>query len=61
MPLEETRENTRAILSRATGLAPTLFVGPPPVNDDRPNETTWTVFKRIVDDRRAAGEWSTCV
>jgi len=34
VPLEETRENTRAILSRATGLAPVLFVGPPPVANE---------------------------
>ena len=34
-----------------------VFLAPPPVDDDRPNETTWTVFKRIVDDKRAAGEW----
>lgn len=33
VPLDQTRENTRAILSRATGLAPTVFVGPPPVAD----------------------------
>ncbi|MBU1003936.1 MAG: lipase [Proteobacteria bacterium] len=34
VPLEETRTNARAILSRATGLAPVLFVGPPPVSDE---------------------------
>jgi uncharacterized protein DUF1838 len=28
------------------------FTQPPPVNDKRPNETTWTVFKRILDERR---------
>ena len=33
------------------------FMTPPSVDDDRPNETTWTVFKRIVDEKRAAGEW----
>ncbi len=33
------------------------FMAPPPVDDDLPNETTWTVFKRIVDDKRASGEW----
>ena len=31
------------------------FRTPPPVDDDRPNETSWTVFKRIIDERRAAG------
>ncbi|BBD09763.1 GDSL-type esterase/lipase family protein [Desulfovibrio ferrophilus] len=34
VPLDETRDNAHAILSRATGLAPVLFVGPPPVADE---------------------------
>lgn len=29
---------------------------PPPVDDKRPNETTWTVFKRWMDAKRAKGE-----
>ena len=32
------------------------FMEPPPVDDDRPNETTWTVFKRMIDAKRASGE-----
>ncbi|MFN2166043.1 MAG: DUF1838 family protein, partial [Anaerolineae bacterium] len=32
------------------------FREPPPVDDARPNETSWTVFKRIIDQRRASGE-----
>jgi len=32
------------------------YVEPPPVDDDRPNDTTWTVFKRWVDEKRAKGE-----
>lgn len=32
------------------------FMAPPPVDDDRPNETTWTVFKRMIDEKRASGE-----
>ncbi len=29
---------------------------PPPADDARPNDTTWSVFKRWVDEKRAAGE-----
>lgn len=29
------------------------YVAPPPVDDARPNETTWTVFKKQVDAKRA--------
>lgn len=29
------------------------MVAPPPVDDTRPNDTTWTVFKRKVDAERA--------
>ena len=25
----------------------------PPVDDTRPNDTTWTVFKKMVDEQRA--------
>ena len=34
------------------------YVEPPPVDDDRPNDTTWTVFKRWIDEKRAKGEVS---
>jgi hypothetical protein len=27
---------------------------PPPLDDQRPNETSWTVFKRYIDGKRAA-------
>jgi hypothetical protein len=27
---------------------------PPPLDDPRPNETSWTVFKKFIDERRAA-------
>lgn len=30
------------------------YMAPPPVTDDRPNETTWTVVKKVIDARRAA-------
>ncbi len=33
-----------------------IYREPPPVDDDRPNDTTWTVFKRWIDDKRAKGE-----
>jgi hypothetical protein len=29
------------------------YTAPPPGNDARPNETTWTVFKKQVDEQRA--------
>jgi len=29
------------------------YVAPPPVDDQRPNETTWTVFKKRIDAERA--------
>ncbi len=33
------------------------YVGPPPLDDDRPNETSWTYFKTVKDSERdAAGE-----
>ena len=31
------------------------YLAPPPVDDPRPNETSWTYIKKIVDGRRAAG------
>lgn len=30
------------------------YVAPPPVDDDRPNDTSWTVTQRIIDARRAS-------
>ena len=30
------------------------YVAPPPVDDDRPNDTSWTVAKRKIDAARAA-------
>lgn len=32
------------------------YTSPPPGDDDRPNETTWTVFRKLVDERRSAGK-----
>ncbi len=31
------------------------YVAPPPLDDDRPNETSWTYFKKIIDAETAAG------
>jgi hypothetical protein len=31
------------------------YLAPPPLDDARPNETSWTYIKKIVDGRRAAG------
>ena len=33
-----------------------IYRNPPPVDDDRPNDTTWSVFKRWIDEKRANGE-----
>ncbi|MBM3514786.1 MAG: DUF1838 domain-containing protein [Alphaproteobacteria bacterium] len=33
-----------------------VYQAPPPVDDARINETTWTVFKSLVDGKRAAAE-----
>ena len=33
-----------------------IYREPPPVDDKRPNDTTWTVFKRWIDDKREKGE-----
>ena len=30
------------------------YVAPPPTDDKRPNETSWTVFKRLTDAKRAS-------
>jgi hypothetical protein len=32
-----------------------IYTAPPPTDDSRPNETTWTVFKKWIDAKRAAG------
>jgi len=31
-----------------------VYVAPPPLDDKRPNETSWTYFKKQIDARRAA-------
>ncbi|MFN6933573.1 MAG: DUF1838 family protein [Tsuneonella sp.] len=31
-----------------------VYTTPPPVDDTRPNETSWTVFKKHIDEKRAA-------
>ena len=32
------------------------YATPPPIDDDRPNETSWTYFKKVVDEQRAEEE-----
>ena len=32
------------------------FLEPPPLDDSRPNETTWTYVKKIIDARKAAAK-----
>jgi hypothetical protein len=29
-----------------------LYQEPPPIHDDRPNETSWVVTKRVIDEQR---------
>ena len=31
-----------------------IYTEPPPVDDDRPNETSWSDFKKRVEAKRAA-------
>jgi hypothetical protein len=30
------------------------YVAPPPLDDKRPNETSWTCFRKVMEQRRAA-------
>jgi hypothetical protein len=30
------------------------YVAPPPLDDKRPNETSWTYFRKVMEKRRAA-------
>ena len=32
----------------------TAYLAPPPIDDSRPNETSWTHIKKIIDARRSA-------
>jgi len=32
-----------------------IYLAPPPLDDARPNETSWTYIKKIIDARRAPG------
>jgi hypothetical protein len=32
------------------------YVTPPPLNDARPNETSWTYFRKVFDAERAAAQ-----
>ncbi|MCU0761070.1 MAG: DUF1838 domain-containing protein [Steroidobacteraceae bacterium] len=31
------------------------YLAPPPIDDARPNETSWTYIRKVIDQRRAAG------
>jgi len=33
-----------------------LYLSPPPLDDARPNETTWTITKKAIDQQRASGK-----
>lgn len=33
-----------------------LYWNPPPLDDDRPNETSWTVFMKYPGSQEGAGE-----
>jgi hypothetical protein len=43
-----------AVLKTEIAASYPAFTAPPPGDDARPNETTWTVFKKTVDAERAA-------
>jgi hypothetical protein len=43
-----------AVLRDEIALNYPAYTAPPPADDARPNETTWTVFKKMVDKERAA-------
>jgi hypothetical protein len=30
-----------------------IYTDPPPIDYDKPRETTWTVVKKVIDERRA--------
>jgi hypothetical protein len=45
-----------AVIREQIRTAYPAWVAPPPVDDKRPNETSWTVFKKRVDAARAAGK-----
>mgnify|MGYP001381383137 CR=1 FL=1 len=32
-----------------------LYLAPPPVDDDRPNETSWTYLRKVIEQKRAQG------
>lgn len=32
-----------------------VYLEPPPLDDARPNETSWTYFRKVIEARRAAG------
>jgi hypothetical protein len=42
-----------AVLKDEIALNYPTYTAPPPVDDARPNETTWTVFKKKIDAERA--------
>lgn len=46
--VEELPEPIRSVLKERYP----LYMTPPPVDDPRPNDTTWTVFKRYIDAER---------
>jgi hypothetical protein len=33
-----------------------LYLAPPPLDDARPNETSWTYIRKMVDAQRAAAK-----
>ena len=33
-----------------------LYAAPPPLDDKRPNETSWEVFKKLIETRKQGGE-----
>jgi hypothetical protein len=47
-------EQLPAVVRREIEANYPIYREPPPLDDPRPNETSWTVFKRFIDAKRAA-------
>jgi hypothetical protein len=41
-----------AVLKTEIAASYPAYAAPPPVDDKRPNETSWTVFKKWVDAKK---------
>ena len=46
-------EQLPEVVRREVDMNYPTYKAPPPLDDPRPNETSWTVFKKFIDERRA--------